>query len=102
MATTTKKTTKKPTKAVQPKSVKSPAKKRETMADLKKKIAELEVQRDKALENYGKMLEVSTNMSLKINVMLGQMLKALFIIGIGPDELHAKCEQMFRKKVVAD
>ena len=31
MATTTKKTTKKSTKAVQPKSVKSPAKKRETI-----------------------------------------------------------------------
>lgn len=95
-----KKTTTAKTKKV--KSPKTPAKKRETIADLKKKIADLEAQRNKVLEDYGKLLAASTNINLKLDAMLGQMLKALFIVGIGPDELHKKCEQMFRKKVVAD
>lgn len=93
------KTTQSPSK---PKTAKAPTKKRENVASLKKKIAELEEQNAKALYNYGKMLEQTANMQLKLNAMLGQMLQALFIVGIGPDELNAKCAQMFRRKVEAD
>lgn len=77
-------------------------KKRETTADLKKRIVELESQLNKILEDHGNLLSASANITKKLDVMLGQMLKALFIVGIGPDELMAKCQQMFRKKVVAD
>lgn len=106
MATRINKATKKPVKAVTAsknrKAVKTSPKKRETAADLKARIKELEEQRDQTLADYGKLLEVVTNIRFKRDAMLGQMLKGLFLIGIGPDELHAKCEQMFRKKVVAD
>ena len=89
-------------KIAKPRAVKSPAKKRETMADLKKKIAELEESNSQAIESYGKLKADFYNMQLKHDAMLGLMLRALFVIGIGPDELMAKCSQMFRKKVVAD
>ena len=90
------------TKTAKPKTAKSPAKKRVTTVDLEKRIAELENQKNDALTKYGSMLEATSNMQLKLDAMLGQMLKALFIVGIGPDELMAKCQQMFRKNVVAD
>lgn len=97
----TKKTSK--AKTTKPKQTpKAPAKKRETLADLKKRIEDLEAQKTDALTKYGKMLEVNGNMQLKLDAMLGQMLQALFIVGIGPDELMLKCSQMFRKKVVED
>ena len=104
MATTKKPSAKKTTtaKTEKEKPTKTPAKKRESAAALKKRIAELEEQIKQAAEEQGKMLELFTNTRIKLNAMLGQMLKALFIVGIGPDELMAKCQQMFRKNVVAD
>lgn len=92
----------KATKAVKKTTSTKTVKKRETTADLKKRIAELESQLNKSLEDHGKFLAATANITKKLDVMLGQMLKALFIVGIGPDELMAKCQQMFQKKVVAD
>lgn len=92
----------KATKAIKKTTSTKTVKKRETTADLKKRIADLEGQLNKALTDYGNLLSETANITQKIDVMLGQMLKALFIVGIGPDELMAKCQQMFRKKVVAD
>jgi hypothetical protein len=92
----------KATKAVKKTTSTKTVKKRETTADLKKKIAELENRLNKTLEEHGNLLSATANITQKLDVMLGQMLKALFIVGIGPDELMAKCQQMFRKNVVAD
>lgn len=97
MATKTKET-----KAVKKTTSTKAVKKRETTAELRKRIAELEAQRDAALNDFGHALESNSNMTIKLDAMLGQLLKALFIVGIGPDELMAKCQQMFQKKVVAD
>ena len=90
------------TKAEKKNTATKTTKKHETTADLKKRIAELESQLNTALEDHGNLLSATANITKKLDVMLGQMLKALFIVGIGPDELMAKCQQMFRKKVVAD
>ena len=91
---------KKPNK-VKPKAIRSPEVEKELSA-LKEETARLREENAKFAEQYGKMLETSTNIRIKANAMLGQILKALYIIGIGPDDIQAKCQQMFRKKVVAD
>jgi hypothetical protein len=72
------------------------------LAALKEETASLQAENARIVEKYGQMLEVSTNIKFKANAMLGQILKALYIMGIGPDDILAKCQQMFRKKVVAD
>ena len=90
------------TKVVKKTAATKSAKKRESTASLKKRIAELEAQRDNALNDYGNAVAANANLSIQLDAMLGQILKALFIVGIGPDELMAKCQQIFRKKVVAD
>ena len=81
---------------------KTPAKKRESVAELKKQIENLKNQLNKTTEDYGNMLAAWVNMKVKMDTMLGEVLKGLFAIGIGPDELKAKCGQMFVKKVKAD
>ena len=96
---TTKKTT---TKTSAAKTVKTSAKKRESTIALKKRIAELEGLVKASGEEQGKMLEAITNLRLKQDAMLGQILKGLFIVGIDPDVIARKCSQMFRKKIVAD
>lgn len=65
-------------------------------------IANLQKRLNDALSDYGTLLELMTNLRIKIDVMLGQFLKGLYVIGITPDMIMAKCQQMFRKKVVAD
>lgn len=84
--TTTKKTaTKKPTAKVKPKTT-------------KKAVANLTL--DAAFEEvsnqYGEMLSALTNTKIKLDVMLGQILKGLYIVGITPDKIIKKCEQMFQ------
>ena len=99
----TKKTTKKTTvKAPAKKVAKAPAKKRDSTAAFQKRIAELE-ERVKAIsEEKGKLLEILTNLRLKQDAMLGQILKGLYLVGIDPDVISRKCSQMFSKRVVAD
>ena len=65
-------------------------------------IANLQKRLNDALADYGTLLELMTNLRLKIDVMLGQFLKGLYVIGITPDDIVQKCQQMFRKKVSAD
>ena len=72
------------------------------LAALKEETEKLREENLRLTEQFGKMLEEHTNIKLKANAMLGQILKGLYILGIGPDEIQAKCQQMFRKKVVAD
>ena len=50
-----------------------------------------------AMEKYGKLLEVNTSLYLKSDVMLGQIIKALYIMGITPDMIVRKCSEMFQK-----
>jgi len=88
-------------RATKPKAIRSPEVEKE-LAALKEETAKLREENAKFAEQYGKMLETSTNIKLKANAMLGQILKALYIMGIGPDEIQTKCQQMFCKKVVAD
>lgn len=98
------------TKGAKPKTTKAPVKKRasktlpkeDSLPSLKGEIETLEKAYLQTQEDYGKLLEQYTNLRLKLNTMLGQILKALFIVGIGPDELTAKCGEMFCKKIVAD
>ena len=94
------KKTKKAVKENKPK--KEIAKKRVTTEMLKKRIIELEGQLLSSRTEYGKLLEQYTNMNIKINTMLGQIIKGLFILGIDPDILMQKCNQMFTKKIKAD
>ena len=72
------------------------------LSALKEETASLQAENARLAEQYGQMLEVSTNIKFKANAMLGQILKALYIMGIGPDDILAKCQQMFMTKVVAD
>ena len=65
-------------------------------------IANLQKRLNDALADYGTLLEAMNNLRLKIDVMLGQFLKGLYVIGITPDDIVQKCQQMFRKKVSAD
>lgn len=76
--------------------------KRETTASLKKRIAELEEQVKQSTDEYGKMVETMTNLRIQKDAMLGQVLKGLYLIGIDPDIIMHKCQQMFQKRVVAD
>ena len=69
---------------------------------LKRKVGRLQKENMHLAEQIGKCLEETTNIRIKADVMLGQILKALYIMGIGPDEILAKCQQMFMKKVVAE
>lgn len=73
----------------------APASANECIANLQKRLND-------ALADYGTLLEAMTNLRLKIDVMLGQFLKGLYVIGITPDDIVQKCQQMFRKKVSAD
>lgn len=100
MATKKKETTTK--KAPKTKTTTTPAKKRVTSDMLKKRILELEGNLAKSQEEYGKLFELHTNMRVKLDAMLGQILKGMFIAGIDPDVLAKKCHQMFRKRIVAD
>ena len=98
MATPRKTIVKKPSKRS---SAKKAIKGTEGVAALEKRIAELESQTAKTNEAYGEMLAACTNFAIQKDAMLGQILKALYIIGIGPDQIQAKCQQMFQKKVRA-
>ena len=89
------------TRATKNKSVRSPEIEQE-LETLKKRFSELQEGNVRLSEQYGKMLETVTNLRIKTNAMLGQILKGLYLIGITPDDIVAKCNQMFRKKVVAD
>lgn len=84
------------------KKKKPTAKKRLSTDMLKKRIIELEGQLLESRNEYGKMLEQYTNMNLKIDTMLGQILKGLFVVGIDPEVLTKKCGQMFQRKIQAD
>lgn len=68
----------------------------------KNKAEAMQKQLDSALSDYGKMVETVTNLRIKIDVMLGQIIKGLYIVGITPDMIIGKCQQMFNKKVIAD
>ena len=94
------KTAKKPTKA-KTKAVRSPDLAKELDA-LKEETARLRAENAKFMEQYGKMMEGNANFRIKANAMLGQILKGLYLLGFGPEDIQAKCQQMFRKKVVAD
>lgn len=99
----TKKTTKKTTVNAPAKKVaKASAKKRDSTAAFQKRIAELEEQVKAISEEKGKLLEIFTNLRIKQDAMLGQILKGLYLVGIDPDVIGRKCSQMFSKRVVAD
>ena len=87
--------------ATKPKTVRSPELEKE-LAALKDETARLKADNAQFMEKYGKMMEENANFRLKANAMLGQVLKGLYLIGFGPEDIQAKCQQMFRKKVVAD
>ena len=74
----------------------------EELAALKKQTEILHQENLKLLEEHGKQLSESVNYKMKTDAMLGQVLKALYIMGIYPDQIMRKCDQMFAKKVVAD
>ena len=99
----TKKETQKKTRTHTVRKTNAPVKKgtktnsRETLVELKKKISEIEDQMRSSTEEYGKLLEYVSNNRIKLDVMLGQIIKALFIVGIGPEEIARKCSQMFSK-----
>lgn len=88
-------------RATKPKVVRSHGIEQE-LESLKKTVVELQEENVRLAEQYGKMLETSTNLRIKANAMLGQILKGLYLMGITPDDIVVKCNQMFRKKVVAD
>lgn len=69
---------------------------------LKEQVKALSEQLTSTTEAYGKLLAELTNMRIQQDVMLGQILKALYIIGINPDRIARKCQTMFLKKVVED
>lgn len=94
------KTTKKP-RATKPKAIRSAEAEKE-IAALKEETEKLRAENLRMAEQFGKMLEENANFRLKANAMLGQVLKGLYLIGIAPDDIQAKCQQMFRKKVIAD
>lgn len=64
---------------------------------LKKETESLKAENLAAMEKYGKLLEVNTSLYLKSDVMLGQIIKALYIMGITPDMIVRKCSEMFQK-----
>lgn len=99
--TTQKKKVVRKTRAKKPTANQSPEVEK-ALAAIKEEAARLKEENTRLAERYGKMLEQSTNIRLKANAMLGQILKALYIMGIGPEEIQAKSQQMFRKKVDAD
>ena len=74
----------------------------ETIEALKKQIEVLQNQLNETLTAYGKMHATMLNFNSRADAMLGMILKGLFEIGIGPDELARKCSQIFRKKIQAD
>lgn len=99
-ASTASSKTRKP-RTIKNKAVRSPGIEQE-LESLKKTVVELQEENVRLAEQYGKMLETSTNLRIKANAMLGQILKGLYLMGITPDDIVVKCNQMFRKKVVAD
>ena len=48
-----------------------------------------------ALEKYGKLLEEQINSNRLKDKALGQFLMGLYLLGLGPDKVLAKCQQMF-------
>ena len=92
--------TRKP-RATKPKTVRLPEVEKE-LAALKEETARLKADNARFMEQYGKMMEENANFRIKANAMLGQILKGLYLLGFGPEDILAKCQQMFRKKVVAD
>ena len=88
-------------RTTKPKAIRSPEVEKE-LAALKEETARLRAENQRMAEQFGKMFEENTNFRFKANAMLGQVLKWLYLIGIGPDVIQAKCQQMFRKKVIAD
>ena len=88
--------------ARKPRVKKQPTVKLETEKDYQKRIAELEEQLSESQNSYGKLLEAFTNNRIKLDVALGQFLKAFYVMGIGPEEIKTKCSQMFCKRQVAD
>ena len=102
---TTKKTSSKKTIAAKSSKVKMPkdsAQKRQSTASLLNKIAQLDEQVNASADEQGKLIEALTNNRIKLDAMLGQILKGLYLVGIDPDMIMKKCQQMFQKMVVAD
>lgn len=88
-------------RTTKPKTIRSPEVEKE-LAALKDETARLKADNAQFMEKFGKMVEENANFRIKANAMLGQILKGLYLIGFGPDDIMAKCQQMFRKNVVAD
>ena len=72
------------------------------LKSLTEETAALRKKNNDAAEKIGKLLEENANFRMKADAMLGQILKGLYLMGIDPDVIQRKCQQMFRKKVVAD
>ena len=46
---------------------------------------------------YGELVASSTNIKMKLDILLGQILKGLYVMGITPEDILKKCSQMFEK-----
>jgi hypothetical protein len=46
---------------------------------------------------YGELVASSSNMKMKLDILLGQILKGLYFMGITPEDILKKCSQMFDK-----
>lgn len=64
---------------------------------LRDEVASLKEANRQVSENFGKLLEEVTNFQIKKNAALGQILKGIYLLGIMPDEIHAKCAAMFKR-----
>ena len=72
------------------------------LKSLNEETAALRKENTEAAERIGKLLEENMNFRIKADAMLGQILKGLYLMGIDPDVIQRKCQQMFRKAVSAD
>lgn len=57
----------------------------------------LKTQLEMYQNKYGELLAYTANMKMKLDVLLGQIIKGLYVMGITPDDIMKKCSQMFEK-----
>ena len=71
---------------------------KERIENIQRRVVALENSSHELATKYGKSIEELTNIRYKIDLMLGEILKGLYIIGISPDDIVRKLNQMFEKK----
>lgn len=69
---------------------------------IKEECAKLHEENLKDGKKIGTIMAENAQFRLQADAMLGQILKGLYLLGFGPEDIQAKCQQMFMKKVVAD